>query len=84
MPDALHLLDPNQHQRAITARVAVLFASVVFLSVVLLARMAYLQILQHERFTTISEENRIQLWPVAPRRGLILDRNGSPLARKQI
>ena len=81
MPDALHLLDPNQHQRAITARVAVVFAIVVCLSLVLFARMAYLQILQHERFSTISEENRIQLWPVAPRRGLILDRNGSPLAR---
>ncbi len=64
-----------------TTRVAVVFAGVVFLSVVLFARMAYLQIVQHERFTTISEENRIQLWPVAPRRGLILDRNGSPLAR---
>ena len=60
MPDALHLLDPNQHQRAFNARVAVVFLIVVLLSLVLFARMAYLQILQHERFSTISEENRIQ------------------------
>ena len=80
MSDTLQLVDPNRHQRDITLRVATLFGIVIALSLVLFLRMAYLQIIEHDRYRTISEGNRIQLWPVAPRRGLIMDRNGILLA----
>ncbi len=47
----------------------------------LLARFVYLQVVQHEYYMTRAEDNRIALVPVAPARGLILDRNGVVLAR---
>ena len=46
----------------------------------LLARLVQLQVWEHEAYTTKSDQNRIQLQPVAPMRGLIFDRNGVLLA----
>ena len=46
----------------------------------LISRMAYLQIFQHEHFLTEAEDNRQQLQPIAPTRGLIYDREGRLLA----
>src|SRR5690554_3305513 len=42
--------------------------------------MAYLQISLHEKYFDLSENNRLQLRPIAPNRGLIYDRNGVLLA----
>ncbi|HRW66996.1 MAG TPA: penicillin-binding protein 2 [Candidatus Competibacter sp.] len=57
----------------------VLFA--VFLSFLAVAgRLVYLQVLNHERFTTLSESNRVRLQPLPPTRGFIFDRNGVLLA----
>lgn len=44
-------------------------------------RFAYLQLLQHEYYQTKAEDNRISVVPVVPNRGLIMDRNGTVLAR---
>ena len=46
----------------------------------LLARAFYLQIVQHEYYIQRAESNRISLVPVAPNRGLIVDRQGRILA----
>lgn len=46
----------------------------------LIARLYFLQVLEHENFITRSESNRIKLLPLAPSRGLIYDRNGVLLA----
>lgn len=43
-------------------------------------RMAHLQIELHDTYKNLSENNRIQLRPTAPNRGLIYDRNGVLLA----
>ena len=51
-----------------------------FLFLLLLARFAYLQIFQHAHYQTLAEQNRISIVPIVPNRGLILDRNGVPLA----
>ena len=48
---------------------------------VLFARFAYLQVVQRDYYHTKAEDNRISIVPVAPNRGLILDRNGVVLAR---
>lgn len=48
---------------------------------ILFGRFIYLQVIQHAYYTTRAEENRISLVPVAPNRGLIIDRNGVILAR---
>ena len=47
----------------------------------LLARFVWLQVLQHDAYRAKAEENRIAIVPVAPSRGLVLDRNGEVLAR---
>ncbi len=50
---------------------------------ILLFRLFYLQILQYEWHSTLSERNRINLVPVPPTRGLIFDRNGLLIAHNQ-
>src|SRR4051794_39490515 len=47
---------------------------------VLIGRMGWLAIAQNEKYQLLSESNRVQLIPVPPRRGWIIDRNGKPLA----
>lgn len=65
----------NFHLRmAIAAAVALLAFGL------LLARFVYLQVLQHDYYQTKAEDNRIAIVPIAPNRGLILDRNGVVLA----
>jgi penicillin-binding protein 2 len=61
--------------RAILASVSVLL-----LVLVLAARMTYLQVVQHDLYASKSDNNRVQIQPVAPIRGLIFDRNGVLLA----
>lgn len=46
----------------------------------LVGRMAQLQVIQHDHFTTLSDSNRMRLQPLPPTRGLIYDRNGVLLA----
>ena len=46
----------------------------------LVGRMGWLAIAQNEKYQLLSESNRVQLIPVPPRRGWIIDRNGRPIA----
>ena len=59
------------------------FAGVAVLAAfgLLLARFVQLQVVQHDTYAAKAEENRISIVPIAPNRGLILDRNGVVLAR---
>jgi penicillin-binding protein 2 len=50
---------------------------------VLIGRLAYLQILNHEHFTTLSHENRLKIVPIAPPRGSIFSREGTALAENR-
>ncbi len=61
-------------------RLLISLVLVVGLLLVLLYRYANLQIVQHDRYATQSERNRVHVQPVAPKRGLIYDRNGRLLA----
>jgi penicillin-binding protein 2 len=46
-------------------------------------QLARMQIVQHERYETQAEENRLRVLPVLPARGLIYDRNGEQLVVNQ-
>jgi penicillin-binding protein 2 len=46
----------------------------------LIGRMGYLAIALNEKYQLLSESNRVQLIPVPPRRGWIIDRHGKPIA----
>ncbi len=62
-------------------RLAISAGFVLFLFLILFARFFYLQILENERYSTLAEDNRVSISPIAPNRGLILDRNGHVLAQ---
>lgn len=49
----------------------------------LAARMTYLSVFQAEKYALLSEENRVSLRLIPPRRGWIVDRFGKPLALNQ-
>jgi len=49
----------------------------------LLFRLAWLQIVDYDRFADLSEHNRIRLMALPPTRGLIYDRNGVILAENK-
>jgi len=73
----------SKENRTFTRRVILAFLIVLILFSVLIGRVYFLQVVEYERYTAISDRNRIQLQPVAPRRGLIYDRNGILLADNQ-
>lgn len=78
--DSLTLRNHRQEGQLYTSRVWAAAAVVAVLVMVLIARLIYLQVWQHERYVTLSDENRVQLVPVAPTRGLIYDSKGTLLA----
>jgi penicillin-binding protein 2 len=51
--------------------------------VLLLSRVYWLQVAQYEKFQTLSENNRLRIRTIRAPRGLILDRNGRPIAETQ-
>lgn len=53
---------------------------VLVLGLILLARLGYLQLLKHDHYQNLAENNRITLVPTLPNRGVIYDRNGKILA----
>ena len=61
-------------------RLAIASGVVLFIFVLLFARFFYLQVIQHKHYNTRAEANRISIVPIAPSRGIIVDRNGVPLA----
>jgi penicillin-binding protein 2 len=57
---------------------------IILLIFVLLANLADLQILNFSYYSTKSNNNRIEIIPIPPSRGMIYDRNGTPLAINNI
>lgn len=72
--------DKIAERRLFRARAITLGLFIFFLLCGLAWRMSYLQIELHEKYKNLSENNRVQLRPLAPNRGLIYDRNGILLA----
>jgi penicillin-binding protein 2 len=73
----------RDHQRELhyfQLRLAIAGSAVLFAFFVLLVRFVYVQVIQHDYYHTLAEQNRIFIVPVVPNRGLILDRNGVVLA----
>ncbi len=62
-------------------RVTFAVGTVLIAFALLLARFVYLQVAQHDYYTTRAEDNRISLVPIPPNRGVIVDRSGVVLAR---
>lgn len=80
MPPAIRLKDYQRDKRLIRGRLLIAASLILCLSAVLVARMYYLQVIQYEHHSTLAENNRIHVRPLAPARGLIYDRNGEIVA----
>lgn len=75
--------DPGREQELFAGRAITLFALVVILFAILVARMLTLQIVEHETYQLRADNNRTQIQTLAPSRGMIYDRNGRLLADNQ-
>jgi penicillin-binding protein 2 len=75
------LKDYLRETRVFNARLTFAAAIVLILTLLLLLRMMYLQVINHRHYSTLSQANRIKPLPIQPARGLMLDRNGTVLAQ---
>ena len=80
MTQPIRLKDHEKDARLVRGRVVVGAIVVVTLICVLLARLYYLQVVQYDYHSTLSENNRVHVQPIPPTRGLIFDRNGVVIA----
>jgi penicillin-binding protein 2 len=73
----------RDHQRELyyfQIRLAVAGVIVLASFLLLFARFVYLQVVQHDHYHLLAEQNRVQIVPLVPNRGVIVDRNGVVLA----
>jgi penicillin-binding protein 2 len=71
----------NAHQSiTFSRRMMLLSGAEAAIGAVLIGRLGWLAVAQNEKYQLLSESNRVQLIPVPPRRGWLIDRNGRPIA----
>jgi len=76
-----HMRITTAHQSiTFSRRMMLLGGAQVAVGGLLVGRMGWLAVAQNEKYQLLSESNRVQLIPVPPRRGWIIDRNGKPIA----
>ena len=81
LKSSLHILDPRRDSSVTKYRLIIATVVVLILSLVILGRLYFLQVMNYDRYSTLSAENRLGILPIPPIRGWIFDRNGSVLAR---
>lgn len=75
--------DQLAERRLLFRRSLVAVLIIVVLLSTLIARMAYLQVVNYQHYTMLSQDNRVKLVALPPPRGLIYDRNGIILAENR-
>ena len=76
-----HMRITTAHQSiTFSRRMLLLGGAQVAVGGLLIGRMGWLAIAQNQKYQLLSESNRVQLIPVPPRRGWLIDRNGKPIA----
>ncbi len=73
--------DNLRESQLFTTRAVIALICIILTLSAIVGRMVYLQILSHDHFTTLSNNNRVSIQPLPPTRGLIFDRNGVILAQ---
>jgi len=81
MPRPTRLKNTRSDDDQFQLRMVVAYGFMVLMFIVLISRFVYLQVLQHDHYMTLAQNNRISLVPTLPNRGLIVDRNGVVLAQ---
>src|SRR3990167_4872620 len=80
MSDRYTFKDHTFERQLFLSRLLVGGSVTLFLIAVLIVRLVYLQVYEHEYYSTKSDNYRIHVQPVSPTRGRIYDRNGVLLA----
>ncbi|MBF7140725.1 MULTISPECIES: penicillin-binding protein 2 [Pseudomonas] len=80
MPDPIPLKDHDKEGRLVNGRLIACAVLVIGLAFALVSRLYFLQVIQYDYHSTISENNRVHVLPIPPERGVIYDRNGVVLA----
>ena len=83
MPARLTLKDNFFESRLVLSRGVTLLVFAAVLIMILFGRLFYLQVISHEHYTTLSEDNRVKLQPIPPNRAQIFERNAPNQAEKQ-
>ena len=76
----IEIRDSERELDRFRRRLAILGIFVLALFSLLFLRFLYLQVIRHSHYSTLAEANRISILPIAPHRGIIVDRNGVMLA----
>jgi len=77
----LQIKDHGNETRLFKRRAIVAISVVIIMMLGIITRLVYLQIYNHQHFSTLSQKNRLKIVPLPPTRGLIYDRNGLLLAK---
>ncbi|MCG8434660.1 MAG: penicillin-binding protein 2 [Gammaproteobacteria bacterium] len=80
MATRVRIKDDWQETRIFIGRTLVGGAGIVFLLGILITRLYYLQVHNHQHYATLSDGNRVRIESLDPNRGLIYDANGVLLA----
>ncbi len=76
-----HVRFTNAHQSiTFSRRMMLVSGAQAAIGAMLIGRMGWLSVAQNQKYQLLSESNRVQLIPVPPRRGWIIDRNSKPIA----
>jgi penicillin-binding protein 2 len=78
------LKDNTREGKIFSNRVIVAWVMMLVFLLVIVGRLFFLQVIKHQDFDTLSNENRITILPLTPARGLIYDRNGVLIAENRV
>ncbi len=81
MSSRIAIKDHIRESQLFTSRAVIALIGIILVLLAIVGRMAHLQIIGHAHYTTLSQNNRVSIQPLAPTRGLIFDRNGVILAQ---
>ncbi len=80
MPALFKLKDHFKENQLYLNRTMVATIIIILLFMMLICRLVFLQIYQHDLYMTLARNNQVRIVPIAPTRGLICDKNGVVLA----
>ncbi|WP_097304491.1 penicillin-binding protein 2 [Pseudomonas chlororaphis] len=80
MPEPIPIKDHEKETRLVNKRLLACALLVVAITCTLIGRLYFLQVVEFDYHSTVSENNRVHVLPITPTRGLIYDRNGVLLA----
>jgi len=74
------LKNTHLEKRVFSFRLSLAIVLIMIFLLLVIGRLAYLQIANYEHYSDLAKGNRIRIEPIPPNRGLIYDRNGIVLA----